>query len=523
MKYPNSIFIDDDILNMLRGITNRDLTCAMEMRKCKDDYDTTMASKRSLVGLKDVYVSVLDEVIGSNSFPEDLFHEYLFVEIPCYISSDFMVYIDISPMEFTHSQLQNIEAFIIAESENRTDAELSRACYRYMCLIGGGYKVCSTTRGDVISDYMVTHQELMKISEYNSMYTRHTKKCEKWITQLELRRKLNNDYSKYKAAWEESKVEYWQVWGRLGGMPPEGVHMGSLLLELRNGNLSKQIRLERLEHESITRSSRAVKHVRTHEGNMKADTKRFTAKQLKKYIDGIVKNSERVSNNRETPKYVLPIMRRDVTDIVRSMEHEDDFNRKLRYTVVGVLPISFGEWTQMRVWVSTRCHRNAVSALRHKLFKQTTSPTCVSCTSCYRHEYGYTVVAIKGGAGLGCLNCFSYCGSKRAPGAKLASDNQIAHDFEFKMSRGGKCVDCNFGICTIDDAFMLEYDHQYPDDKSETIYNMMIEDRDFVEIDAERMKCELRCKACHKIRTHRQWGLPGGHPEKISISKKRKL
>ena len=62
MKYPNSIFIDDDILNMLRGITNQDLTCAMEMRKCKDDYDTTMASKRSLVGLKDVYVSLESDI-----------------------------------------------------------------------------------------------------------------------------------------------------------------------------------------------------------------------------------------------------------------------------------------------------------------------------------------------------------------------------------------------------------------------------------------------------------------------------
>jgi hypothetical protein len=75
---------------------------------------------------------------------------------------------------------------------------------------------------------------------------------------------------------------------------------------------------------------------------------------------------------------------------------------------------------------------------------------------------------------------------------------------------GGQCVDCGYR----GPAFMYEFDHRDPDNKSFSISGKGVT-RAYSSLLTESLKCDLVCPNCHRMRTHKQrcLGCPGcnGH------------
>jgi hypothetical protein len=65
--------------------------------------------------------------------------------------------------------------------------------------------------------------------------------------------------------------------------------------------------------------------------------------------------------------------------------------------------------------------------------------------------------------------------------------------------KAGKCVDCEMKV-TENNWMCFDWDHIEPGSKTQQVSQLSNIDR----IVAEIAKCELRCRNCHAIRTHRE-------------------
>ena len=63
------------------------------------------------------------------------------------------------------------------------------------------------------------------------------------------------------------------------------------------------------------------------------------------------------------------------------------------------------------------------------------------------------------------------------------------------------CVDCG-----VADVRVLEFDHRDPGEKRYAVSVLARGGYSLRQVQAEVLKCDVRCANCHRIRTHDQWG-----------------
>jgi hypothetical protein len=104
---------------------------------------------------------------------------------------------------------------------------------------------------------------------------------------------------------------------------------------------------------------------------------------------------------------------------------------------------------------------------------------------------------------LACLNCAGDDGEPR-PAAAADPEGELAHDLRCKLARRA-CVDCGWAV-TARNSQHHQWDHILPATKRHNVFELVREAAPRELADRERAKCALRCRACHRVRTHAQRG-----------------